>query len=66
MLFDLHSGALLADTLDFLKKECSDKESLESYKLLVTGLTERYDKQVGQYQEGPVVKPTQVFPNNPF
>lgn len=66
MLFDLHSGALLSDTLDFLRQECSDKDGLESYKLLVAGLTERYDKQVGQHQEEPVVKPTQVFPNNPF
>jgi hypothetical protein len=66
MLYDLHSGQLLSDTLSFFEEECAQNGREASYAALVAGLTKRYDRQAKQLQSTPVVRPTEVFPDNPF
>lgn len=66
MLYDLHSGQLLTDTLSFFQEECAEKGLEKSYTALVAGLTKRYDIQSKQLQSTPVVRPTEVFPDSPF
>lgn len=60
LLYELHSGQLMAESLEFIKDQCQTLEKKRQYQKLLIALNDLFF--VGLETNKPVVSPTQVFP----
>jgi hypothetical protein len=64
LLYEIHSGKLMTDSIEFIKSQCSTIEQKEQYRKLLVKLNDLFfvEDEEFVHTEGPVVSPTQVFP----
>jgi len=67
MMYELHSGQLMANTLEFIKEQCSTESQQAEYRQILVKLNEYFfDKEdldsLTPEDCRPVVRPTEVFP----
>ena len=68
MMYELHSGQLMANTLEFIHEQCTSEDQQAEYRSILVKLnefffnTEDSDSFLSTEDHKPVVKPTQVFP----
>ena len=63
LLYEIHSGKLMADSIEFIKSQCSTAEQKQQYRKLLVRLNDLFfaDEEELVRTEKPVVSPTQVF-----
>jgi len=67
LLYELHSGQLMADSVEFIKSQCETPQEKRQYRKLLVKLNDLFFAEPGEEQalaqsDRPVVPPTQVFP----
>ena len=68
MMYELHSGQLMGNTLEFIQEQCVSEEQEKEYRKILVQLnefffnTEHLNDLPFIEDHKPVVKPTQVFP----
>lgn len=59
LLYELHSGSLMGDSLEFIKEQCESPEQKSQYHKILRKLNNLFFTESGS--EKPVVPPTRVF-----
>ena len=68
LLYELHSGQLMGDSMEFIKDQCQTSAQKQQYHAILTRLNELFFTELGEeareftQSDKPVVSPTQVFP----
>ena len=68
LLYELHSGRLMAESLEFVKDKCQTLEQKKQYQKLLTILNDLFfaESELSEHShiqsDKPVVSPTRVFP----
>lgn len=68
MMYELHSGQLMANTLEFINGQCTSEVQQTEYRKILVKLNEFFfniedsEGLLPTEDHKPVVKPTQVFP----
>ena len=65
LLYELHSGQLMGESMEFIKDQCKTPEQKQEYHAILIRLNELFfTTELGEVAQSdkPVVPPTQVFP----